>query len=98
MNNDRIIENPASHFIQFHAVFVSLAKDLEVEKVGDHASEENTLDETGAGTYLSLKEMGAFLSCLARYGDGTYPIFMLYKFYYNMKERDTLRFSQAFEI
>lgn len=63
-----------------------------MEELGDYVLEENILDEIGVGIYLSLKEMGLFLLYLVWYGDGMYFIFMLYKFYYNMKEWDILCF------
>ena len=45
-----------------------MTEDREGEELHSTTSEDNVLDETREGTYLSLEEMGVFLSYLASNG------------------------------
>ena len=56
------------NFSQFPFFFVSLAEDEECEELDLNTLEEIALDETRGGTYLSLDELGVFLSLLASRG------------------------------
>ena len=46
----------------------SSTEEREHEELDSSASEENVLDETSGGTYLSMEEMGVFLAYLADRG------------------------------
>jgi len=46
----------------------SSTEEGEREELDSSASEENVLDETSGGTYLSMDEMGVFLAHLAARG------------------------------
>lgn len=52
----------------FFGFFVSSAENEECEELDLNTIEEIALDETRGGTYLSLDELGVFLSLLASSG------------------------------
>ena len=58
-----IVNQPNSGFYCF-----SLSEDRDDSSISDHEELQITLDETKGGAYLSLEEMGVFLSSLASKG------------------------------